>query len=152
MLCNAKALQELGYSIWMIKGIKRAGKAFGDNPFIGNYAYEEDLRVWLHQHPDFVASQSLRGKWPSPAMDNPLKAKLSSPVGDHHAGIDETPPPPQAKLPQEATPHTSAVYGKIPRKRSSRRPAVISLSPEWEACRRRILGRRSGAQNCAGAA
>ena len=65
MFCNAKRLQELGYSLWIIKGIKRAGNAFGDNPFIGRYAYKEDIEAWLHKHPDFVASQSLRSKLPS---------------------------------------------------------------------------------------
>ena len=65
MLCDAKKLRELGYSTWFIKGVKRAGKAFGDNPFFGRYAYKEDIKAWLRKHPDFVASQSLRAKRPS---------------------------------------------------------------------------------------
>lgn len=69
MLCDAKKLRELGYSTWFIKGVKRAGKAFGDNPFIGRYAYKEDIEAWLHKHPDFVASHTLRSKPPSPGKD-----------------------------------------------------------------------------------
>jgi len=62
MLLNAKALADRGYSPWLIQGIKTAGKLWGDNPFRGRYAYEEDIKAWFDRHPDFVASHAIRSK------------------------------------------------------------------------------------------
>ena len=144
ILCNAKKPQALGYSLWVIKGVRRAGEAFGDNPFFGRFAYPEDIEAWLRRHPDFVASRVLRSKLPPIAKYVPVKATLSSAVTDHHAGIDEAPPSPQPEQPERAAPRPSRSYGllKVPRKRPARRNAAISPTPEWQSCRERIIGRR----------
>jgi hypothetical protein len=84
MFCDAKKLQELGYSLWLIKGITRAGKTFGDNPFIGRYAYNEDIEAWLHKHSDFVASRTLRSRLPFPGKHNPVKSSPITGKVDHN--------------------------------------------------------------------
>jgi hypothetical protein len=145
MLCDAKELKRRGYSAWFIKGVKRAGAVFGDNPFIGRYVYEEDLRAWIHRHPEFVASQTLRSKLPRPPLHNPGKAPsamglVDRPVNPIKCAIspifeDQNPP---------ATPRSTA-YG-LPRavkKRPSRTKPVAAPSPEWESCRSTIIRRRS---------
>ena len=61
MLLKTKDLIALGYSPWLIRGIKTAGTMWGDNPFVGGrYAYEEDLKAWLRRHPEFIASREIR--------------------------------------------------------------------------------------------
>jgi hypothetical protein len=154
MLCDAKALRELGYSAWFIKGVKRAGNLFGDNPFFGRYVYEDDLNAWLHRHPAFVASQALRTNGHCLAKDNPVQAPSISAVGDHHAGMGEAPPTPQPEHPGKAASRPSPACGvpKAPRKRFARRSPVVLLTSEWETCRHRILERRRVGKSSVGAA
>jgi hypothetical protein len=149
MLCDAKQLRELGYSTWFQKGVRRAGKLFGDNPFFGRYAYPQDIEAWLRRHPDYVASQVLRSKTTSLEKDFSVKATPSPAVADHHAGIDEAPPEPQPESFKKAAPRPSPAYGvpKAPRKRPAGRRAAITPTPEWESCRQGILGRRRDEKN-----
>jgi hypothetical protein len=144
MLCDAKQLRELGYSTWFQKGVRRAGKLFGDNPFFGRYAYPQDIEAWLRRHPDYVASQVLRSKPPSLEKDAPVKGPPSPAVTDHHAEIDEAPPQPKPESLEKAAPRPSRAYRvpKVTRKRPAGRKAAISPSPEWQSCRERIIGRR----------
>lgn len=60
MLLNAKALKALGFTDWVISGIKRAGRVHGDSPFMGRYTTRKKLEAWFDIHPEFVASHYLR--------------------------------------------------------------------------------------------
>jgi len=144
MFCNAKQLRELGYSTWFVKGVRRAGKLFGDNPFSGRYAYPGDIEAWLRRHPDYVASQVLRSKPSSLEEDAPVNATPSPAVPSHHAGIDERPPQTQPESLEKAAPRPSRAYRvpKVTRKRPAGRKAANSPSLEWQSCRERIIGRR----------
>ena len=78
VILNSKALAGLGYTPWLIQGIKTAGRAWGDSPFCGRYVFEDDIRAWLAKHPDFVASHSIRSKPQRTPTDLPVEAGCRS--------------------------------------------------------------------------
>jgi hypothetical protein len=60
-LMNSRQIAaRLGVSPFVLKGIKRAGKGFGDTPFTGRYSTLPRIHEWLKRHPEFVASHYLR--------------------------------------------------------------------------------------------
>lgn len=64
-LLNSKQLAyALGVSPWVLKGIKRAGAAAGDSPFVGRYSTLRKIQAWLDRNPQFVASHHLRNRSP----------------------------------------------------------------------------------------
>ncbi|MFM2123877.1 MAG: hypothetical protein RL328_328 [Acidobacteriota bacterium] len=64
-LLNSKQLAHaLGVSPWILKGIKRAGAATGDSPFVGRYSTLQKIQAWLDRNPQFVASHHLRSRSP----------------------------------------------------------------------------------------
>jgi hypothetical protein len=64
-LMNSKQLASaLGVSPWIMKGIKRAGAASGDSPFVGRYSTLRKIQSWLDRNPHFVASHHLRSRSP----------------------------------------------------------------------------------------
>lgn len=60
-LNSVEVAKELGLkSTWIVKGIKIAGAAAGDSPFIGQYTAIERVLAWVENHKDFVASHHMR--------------------------------------------------------------------------------------------
>lgn len=57
---GTKDLLEMGYSEWEIKGIRAAGRKFGDSPFRGRFTTPALLSSWLKKHPDFVPWHHLK--------------------------------------------------------------------------------------------
>lgn len=59
-----KLAARMGFSTWVIKGMKVAAAHRGDSPFTGRYTTLRRAHEWLEQNPEFVASHHLRKKQP----------------------------------------------------------------------------------------